>query len=99
VGLTIAFPRPVRLGEVRIDSLSAGSRVEIRTAPRGGGPDHAARTIGGAVLVSGVTRIPVAATAAPMSEVLVWITELAAVGPGRFRTSLSEVGFSGDTGP
>lgn len=99
VGLTIAFPRPVRLGEVRIDSLSAGSRVEIRTAPRGGGPHPAAQTIGGAVLVSGVTRIPVAATAAPMSEVLVWITELAAVGPGRFRTSLSEVGFSGDAGP
>ncbi|MGX7730791.1 hypothetical protein ACWPOB_16160 [Rhodococcus sp. 2H158] len=99
VGLTIAFARPVRLSEVRIDSLSAGSRVEIRTAPRGGGPHHASQTIGGAVLVSGVTRIPVAATAAPMSEVLVWITELAAAGPDRFRTSLSELGFSGDTGP
>ncbi|KOS57797.1 hypothetical protein [Rhodococcus rhodochrous] len=98
LGLTVAFAQPVRLGEVWIDSLSAGTHVEIRTAPDGGGPLHLSQVVGTATLDEGITRIPVAATAAPMSEVLVWITRLGPAGD-RFRTSLSEVGFTTFDGP
>ncbi|MHC6211738.1 hypothetical protein [Rhodococcus sp. AH-ZY2] len=98
LGLTVAFAQPVRLDEVWIDSLSAGSRVEIRTAPAGGGPLHLSQVVGTATLDEGITRIPVAATAAPMSEVLVWITRLGPAGD-RFRTSLSEAGFTAFDGP
>lgn len=80
-------------------TVSAPVRASRSGRPRpGGGPLHLSQVVGTATLDEGITRIPVAATAAPMSEVLVWITRLGPAGD-RFRTSLSEAGFTAFDGP
>lgn len=79
IGLMATFGQPVKLAEVDIDSPSAGTVVQIRTASSANQDVNSTQVIGNATLVSGHTEIKLAA-AQPAQYVLVWITTLAGSG-------------------
>jgi hypothetical protein len=91
IGLMAAFGQPVRLAEVDIDSPSAGTVVEIRTASSQN-PDLAStQVIGNATLVNGHTEIRLA-SAQPSQYILVWITTLAG-SAGNNQSSIGEITY------
>jgi hypothetical protein len=79
IGLIATFGQPVRLAEVDIDSPSAGTVVEIRTAATANPDVATTQMVGTATLVNGHTEIRLAA-GQPAQYVLVWITKLAGGG-------------------
>ncbi|HEX4721275.1 MAG TPA: protein kinase family protein [Pseudonocardiaceae bacterium] len=79
IGLMATFGQPVKLSEVDIDSPSAGTVVEIRTAPSANPDIAATQVIGNATLTNGHTEIKLA-SAQPSQYVMVWITTLAGGG-------------------
>jgi hypothetical protein len=79
IGLIATFSQPVRLAEVDVDSPSAGTVVEIRTATTANPDVAATQMIGTATLVDGHTEIRLAA-GQPARYVLLWITKLAGGG-------------------
>ncbi|HEX4704681.1 MAG TPA: protein kinase family protein [Pseudonocardiaceae bacterium] len=79
IGLIATFDAPVRLAEVDIDSPSAGTVVEIRSAPAANADINSTQVIGSATLVNGHTEIKLA-PGQPTQFVLVWITTLAGGG-------------------
>ena len=79
IGLMATFAQPVKLGEVDIDSPSAGTVVQIRTASSATPDIDSTQVIGNATLVNGHTEIKLAA-GQPGQYVLVWITTLAGGG-------------------
>lgn len=93
VGLMSRFDSPAKLQTVGIDSPSAGTRVEIRSAP---GPDSTldqTQVIGAGVLGEGYTEIAVDEAQAGR-HVLLWITQLG--GPeGQFQTQIAQLTFIG----
>ncbi|MBC2641821.1 MULTISPECIES: protein kinase family protein [unclassified Rhodococcus (in: high G+C Gram-positive bacteria)] len=95
VGLIVSFPGPVDLREVRIDSPTPGTTVEIRTAPVAWANIDHTEVIASATLGAGVTQI-VARPPAPTDRVLVWISGLSA-GETGYQSRLSEIEFLGST--
>lgn len=91
VGLLVAFSEPVSLATVQVDSPSAGSTVEIRTAPSGEAGLAGSTVLGTATLTAGRTEIPLDSTA-PSQKILVWITGLSTVS-GKNATELAELTF------
>jgi len=73
------FAQPVKLAQVAIDSPSAGTVVEIHTAPTPDADISAMPVIGRATLINGHTEINLAG-AQPSQYILVWITTLAGGG-------------------
>ncbi|MFI6430177.1 murein biosynthesis integral membrane protein MurJ [Rhodococcus oryzae] len=92
VGLMIDLAEPSALREVSINSPSAGTSVEIRTAATANPTLDQTQVIGAAVLGKGVTTIPVTGEG-KTGKVLVWITKLASEG-GKNQSSLAEIGFT-----
>ncbi|MFC4603839.1 murein biosynthesis integral membrane protein MurJ [Rhodococcus kronopolitis] len=92
IGLMVNLAEPSALREVWIDSPSAGTTVEIRTAPDDNSALDQTQVIGTAVLGKGVTTVPVT-TDGNVGKVLVWITKLAEDG-GKNQSSIAEVGFT-----
>ena len=88
VGLMASFAEPVRLAEVTIDSPSAGTVVEIRSASSDNPDLGETKVIGKATLEAGQTKLQLD-RAEPTQHVLVWITTLA---EGNM-SELTEIGF------
>lgn len=91
VGVLATLPTPARLTGVSITSPSAGSVVEIRTAPSESPTLDQTQLIGSATLGDGVTDIAVQTDQAARF-VLVWITGLANSG-GQFQTAIADIRF------
>jgi len=92
VGVVVSFAEAVTLAAVQVDSPSAGSTIEIRTAPASGGGGLAGTTVlGTGTLVDGRTEIRLTQTE-PSQRILVWITGLASHG-GKNATELAELIF------
>jgi hypothetical protein len=79
IGIMATFAQPVKLAQVAIDSPSAGTVVEIHTAPTPDADISAMPVIGRATLINGHTEITLAG-AQPSQYILVWITKLAGGG-------------------
>jgi hypothetical protein len=79
IGLVATFAAPTTLAEVDIDSPSAGTVVDIRTADSADPDLNSTQVIGHATLTDGHTVIKL--NPAPASQyVMVWITTLAGTG-------------------
>jgi hypothetical protein len=88
IGLICSFAEPVKLATVGIESQSAGTVVEIRSAPSDNPDIDSTKVIGQATLNAGHTDIQVT-TAEPTQWVIVWITQL---GNGN-QSEIAELGF------
>ncbi|HEU5473115.1 MAG TPA: protein kinase family protein [Actinophytocola sp.] len=88
IGLIAAFAEPLKFATVTIDSPSAGTTVEIRTAPSDKPELAETKVIGTAELGAGRTEISLN-NAEPTQFVIIWITKL---GEGNI-SELTEVGF------
>ncbi|HET9137843.1 MAG TPA: protein kinase family protein [Actinophytocola sp.] len=88
IGLIAAFAEPLKFASVSIDSPSAGTKVEIRTAPTDKPQLADTKVIGEATLGAGRTEIPLN-NAEPTQFVIIWITQL---GDGNV-SEIAEVGF------
>jgi hypothetical protein len=94
IGLVATFGQPLKLSEVAIDSPSAGTVVEIRTADSAH-PDSIDTTqlIGTATLINGHTVIQLN-PGQPTQYILVWITQLAPATNGHgFQSSIGEITY------
>jgi serine/threonine-protein kinase len=94
VGLKVTLDAPATVRQVRIQSTTPGARVQILgpgSDTSGGRP-----VLGEGVLSSGETTIPVTASG-PITELIVWITELpeSRTGTYRYVASIGEVQVSG----
>jgi hypothetical protein len=88
IGLIAAFAEPLKFAKVSIDSPSAGTKVEIRTAPSDKPELADTKLIGEATLSAGRTEISLS-NAEPTQYVIIWITQL---GDGNI-SEVAEVGF------
>ncbi|KAA2251352.1 hypothetical protein F0L68_37590 [Solihabitans fulvus] len=92
VGLMSSFAEAVRFTSVTITSPSAGTEVEIRTAPSDNPADFGAqKVIGKATLAAGSTTIELTAHD-PTQRLLVWITKLGGGGSSN-RSEIAELSF------
>jgi hypothetical protein len=92
IGLLATFGQPVKLAEVDIDSPSAGTVVQIRTATSPNPDINATPVVGNATLVNGHTEIRLSPDAQPTQYVVVWITTLAG-GGGQNQSSIAEIAY------
>jgi hypothetical protein len=88
VGIMVSFASAVQLSELTIVSPSAGSVVEVRSAPSADSPFGDTVPITSEKLGNGTTRISLAGSQ-PVTHVLLWINKL---GPGNV-TEVNEVQF------
>lgn len=90
VGLRVALATPATVTVVRISSPTPGGALQIL----GDAPDESTPrpVIGEGVLPNGTAEIQVTTTD-PVSEIVIWLTELpdSGTGPRRFRASIGEV--------
>jgi len=91
VGVLVSFAEPVKLAAVQVNSPSAGSVVEIRTAPAGDAGLAGSNVLGQATLAAGVTEIQLS-NVEPSQRILLWITGLSTVN-GKNATELAELTF------
>lgn len=91
MGLMATFTQPVKLAEVDIDSPSAGTVVEIRTAATPNPDLNATTVVGSATLINGHTEIKLAPMQ-PGQHVLVWITTLAGSSKN-YQSSIGEITY------
>lgn len=89
VGVLLDLSAASTLTKVSIDSPSAGTVVEIRSAPTATPQLGDTTVVATATLTAGRTEIPVT-VAGPVQHVLVWITTLA-TGGGKNQSSLGEI--------
>lgn len=91
VGIMVSFATAVPLSSVVITSPSAGTVIEIRSAPAASPPFAQTVPITQTVLTDGVTQVSLTG-GQPVSHVLLWITELGGRGDAH-RTEISEIEF------
>jgi hypothetical protein len=91
VGVLVSFAEPVVLAAVQVDSPSAGSTIEVRTAPAGDAGLAGTTVLGSATLAEGRTEIKLNESA-PGQRILIWITGLANRS-GKNATELTELTF------
>ena len=91
VGLMLELPEPIVVGSVTVGISSTGTQVQIRSAssPTPESLDDTTLLTGPTLLKPGTNTISVP-SAAPTSNVLVWISTLGQVG-GQSRTDISEI--------
>ncbi|MFZ2177615.1 MAG: murein biosynthesis integral membrane protein MurJ [Rhodococcus sp. (in: high G+C Gram-positive bacteria)] len=92
VGLMVAFDEPITLANVRINSPTPGTDVEIRSAPSDNPTLDQTRVIGAQVVGGSVTTIPVKSEGST-KNVLVWITGLGNSG-GKNQSSIADIEFN-----
>ncbi|MBW0128921.1 protein kinase family protein [Pseudonocardia oceani] len=91
VGVMASFASAVQLSELSISSASAGTRIEVRSAPSADASPDDTELMTEATLDSGTTVVPLDGSQ-PVEHVLLWIIELAPSGGG-FSSELGEVEF------
>ncbi|MBU3748865.1 MAG: murein biosynthesis integral membrane protein MurJ [Mycobacterium sp.] len=91
VGLMLQLPEPIVVGNVTVGLSSTGTQVEIRsaTSPTPASLEDTTLLTGPTLLKPGTNTIAVP-SAAPTSNVLVWVSTLGQVG-GQSRTDISEI--------
>jgi putative peptidoglycan lipid II flippase len=91
VGLMLQLPEPTVVGSVTIGVSSTGTQVQIRSSssPTPGTLEDTTLLTGPTLLKPGTNTVSVP-SAAPTSNVLVWISTLGQVG-GKSRTDISEI--------
>jgi hypothetical protein len=94
VGIMATFGRSVRLTTVHVHSPSAGTVVEIRSAPSVGASLSGTQLLATATLGSGTTAIPIP-PGPPSTGVLVWITRLAGK-DGGYQSTIDEVTYQAE---
>ncbi len=92
VGLIVTFKDPVNLSQVKIDSVSPGSKVEIRSADKKTPKFSDTTVVGGGDLTAGEATI---ALQQPQQGqyFIIWITQLGEDDEGKFITELKELTF------
>lgn len=91
IGVMMSFASAVQLSQLTISSPSAGTVVEIRSAPANDTPFGDTTLITSATLRSGVTTVSLAESQA-VTHVLLWITKLSG-DPGKYVSEIDEVQF------
>lgn len=91
IGVMVSFASAVQLAEVSISSPSAGTQVEIRSAPSADADLEETATIGQATLDDGRTAVSLSGSQ-PVTHVLVWITKLSG-GGSEFGSQIEELEF------
>ena len=91
IGIMASFASAVQLAEVVITSPSAGTRVEVRTAPSADAAVDDTEVIATATLADGITVIPLGGSQA-VEHVLVWVVALDG-GDGGFSSEIGELEF------
>ncbi|ACU40873.1 protein kinase family protein [Actinosynnema pretiosum subsp. pretiosum] len=76
IGLMASFAEPLRMASVSVTSPSAGTVVEIRTAPSNDAPLEQTKVIAQATLSAGQTQLQLGEHEASQ-HLLVWVTKLA----------------------
>lgn len=92
VGLIVTFKDRINLSQIKIDSGSPGSKVEIRAADKKNPKLDETRVIGGGDLTAGESTI---ALQQPRQGqyFIIWITQLGEDEDGKFVTELKELTF------
>ncbi|HEU0086946.1 MAG TPA: protein kinase family protein [Pseudonocardiaceae bacterium] len=90
LGVMLRFERPVAVSSVTVESPSAGTVLEVRTAPAPDAPLDQTTVVGKATLAAGSTPIQLQ-PGPPTQYLLLWITELSGGGEHN-RSKLSEIG-------
>lgn len=92
VGLIVTFKDPINLSQLKIDSGSPGSKVEIRTADKKNPRLDETRVVGSGELAAGQSTI---ALQQPQQGryFIIWITQLGEDGDGEFVTEIKELTF------
>ncbi|GAA3249310.1 protein kinase family protein [Pseudonocardia petroleophila] len=91
IGIMASFASAVQLSELSITSPSAGTRVEVRSAPSADASVDDTELITDATLDAGTTVVALDGSQ-PVEHILLWITELAPSGDG-FSSEVGEVEF------
>jgi hypothetical protein len=91
VGIMVSFASAVQLSQLTIQSSSAGTVVEVRSAPGVDATLQDTTLITEATLKNGTTAVSMAGSQ-PVTHVLLWITHLSGSGSD-YSSSISEVEF------
>ncbi|MFC4950317.1 protein kinase family protein [Pseudonocardia sp. GCM10023141] len=91
VGIMLSFASAVQLSQLTINSPSAGSVIEVRSAPTADAALTDTQPITTTTLQNGVTTVSLAESQ-PVSHVLLWITKLGS-SDGKNLTEINEVRF------
>ncbi|MFC5996106.1 protein kinase family protein [Pseudonocardia hispaniensis] len=91
VGIMVSFASAVQLSSLSIDSPSAGSVVQIRSAPAAEAPFNETVPITEVTLGSGATQVSLA-DSQPVQHLLIWITKLGGGGEEN-ATEINELRF------
>ncbi|WP_219415951.1 protein kinase family protein [Pseudonocardia nigra] len=91
IGIMVSFESAVQLAGLAIESPSAGTVVEVRSAPSADAPLAETTPITEVTLERGRTPVSLAESQ-PVNHVLLWITTLADVGEG-YASEISEIEF------
>jgi hypothetical protein len=91
VGLIATFGRPVRLTSVDITSPSAGTVVQVRSAPDAETPLSGTGLLATATLNAGATTIQIP-PGPPSTGVLIWITRLTSA-DGGYQSTINEITY------
>jgi hypothetical protein len=96
IGVMVTLDSAIQLSDLTIESPSAGTVVEIRSAPSADAPFDQTKWMGGATLRAGQTTIQLP-DSQPVTYVLVWLTKLS--GPnGENSAQINEITFRRATG-
>ncbi|RSM66370.1 hypothetical protein DMH03_04445 [Amycolatopsis sp. WAC 01376] len=92
VGLVVTFKDPITLSQIKIDSASPGSKVEIRSADKKNPKLDETKVVGTGDLAAGESTI---ALQQPQQGqyFIIWITQLGEDDGGKFVTELKELTF------
>jgi hypothetical protein len=91
VGIMVSFASAVQLSEVKIESSSPGTIVQIRSAPAPNAAFPDTMQLAESTLGEGPTTVSLSGSQ-PVTNVLVWITKLSGP-PGANRTVINELQF------
>ncbi|MBC8092187.1 MAG: hypothetical protein H7Y15_09670, partial [Pseudonocardia sp.] len=91
IGIMASFASAVQLSEVAITSPSAGTRVEVRSAPSADAPVDDTEVIARATLDQDTTVVPLDGSQ-PVGHVLIWIVGLDG-GAGDYSSEVGELEF------
>lgn len=91
VGLVAKFDKPVTLSQVNIDSASAGTGVQIRTADSPKPNIQDSKIVGGGDLADGESQVKLA-DYPPSQYLVIWVNKLAGE-DGDYASKLSELSF------
>jgi hypothetical protein len=91
IGIMVSFASAVQLAEMSVESPSAGTQVEIRSADSADADVDETTKIGEATLQEGRTTISLSGSQ-PVTHVLVWITQLSG-GGSDYTSQIDELEF------